>query len=61
MDVFECTPDELTVQICDYLRRSPLIRCVISGHTHENTEILGLGEQDQIITGCNTIREITVI
>ncbi|MBQ9995245.1 MAG: metallophosphoesterase [Clostridia bacterium] len=61
VDVFERTPDELTCQICDYIRQSPLIKCVLSGHTHANTEILGLDAQDQIITGCNTIREITVI
>ena len=61
VDVWERQPDALTCQICDYIRRSPLIRCVISGHTHHNTEILGLDAQDQIITGVNTIREITVI
>lgn len=61
VDVFERTPDELTCQICDYIRQSPLIKCVLSGHTHNNTEILGLDAQDQLITGCNTIREITVI
>ena len=61
VDVFERTPDELTCRICDYIRQSPLIKCVLSGHTHQNTEMLGLDAQDQIITGCNTIREITVI
>ena len=61
VDVFERTPDELTCQICDYIRNSPFIKFVLSGHTHENTEILGLDAQDQLITGCNTIREITVI
>ncbi|MBQ7313231.1 MAG: metallophosphoesterase [Clostridia bacterium] len=61
VDVFERTPDELTCQICDYIRQSPLIKCVLSGHTHVNTEILGLDAQDQLITGCDTIREITVI
>lgn len=61
VDVFERTPDELTCQICDYIRKSPLIKYVFSGHTHQNTEILGLDAQDQLITGCNTIREITVL
>ncbi len=61
VDVWERQPDELTCQICDYIRQSPYIRCVISGHTHHNTEILGLDAQDQLITGVNTIREITVI
>lgn len=60
VDVWERQPDALTCEICDYIRKSPLIKCVISGHTHHNTEILGLDAQDQIITGCNTIREITV-
>ena len=61
VDVFERTPDELTCQICDYIRQSSLIRCVFSGHIHNNTEILGVEDKDQIITGCNTIREITVL
>ena len=60
-DVWERTPDELTIEICDYIRRSPLIKCVISGHIHYNVEVLGEDDQDQIITGLDTIREITVI
>ena len=61
VDVFERTPDELTCQICDHIRKSPYIKCVISGHTHRNTEILGLDELDQLVTGCDTIREITIL
>jgi len=61
VDVFERKPNEMTCRIVESIRQSPLIRCVISGHTHHNTEIIGHGEMDQIITGCNTIREITVI
>ena len=61
IDVWEREPDDLTREICEYIRKSPHIKCLISGHTHHNKEILGLGEQDQIITGCDTIREITVI
>lgn len=61
VDVFERTPNELTCQICDYIRKSPLIKCVISGHTHRNAEIIGLDDQDQIVTGCNTLREITIL
>ena len=61
VDAWERKPDDLTCEICDYIRRSPFIKCVLSGHTHYNSEIIGLDAQDQIITGCNTIREITVI
>lgn len=61
VDVFERTPDVLTCQICDHIRKSPYIKCVISGHTHENAEIIGFDEQDQIVTGINTLREVTVI
>lgn len=60
-DVWERTPDELTIEICDYIRNSPLIKCVFSGHIHRNAEVIGVDKQDQIITGLNTIREITVI
>jgi len=61
VDVWERKPDERTVAICEYIRNAPLIKCVISGHTHQNLEILGLEEQDQLITGCDTLREITVL
>ena len=61
VDAWERRPDEMTCEICDHIRRSPLIKCVLSGHTHNNTEIIGLDAQDQFITGCDTIREITVI
>ena len=61
VDVFERRPEALTERIVEHIRRSPLIRCVLCGHTHQNAEILGLEEKDQLVTGCNTIREITVI
>ena len=61
VDAWERTPDALTCEVCEYIRRSPLIKCVLSGHTHCNEEILELDAQDQLITGCNTIREITVL
>ena len=60
VDVFERRPDELTCRIVEHIRQSELIRYVFSGHTHANDEILDKGEKDQIVTGCNTIREITV-
>ena len=60
VDVFERRPDELTCRIVEHIRESALIRCVLSGHTHDNCEIIGRNEKDQIITGCNTVREITV-
>lgn len=61
VDAWERKPDALTCEVCDYIRKSPLIKCVLSGHTHRNAEILGLDEQDQLITGVDTIREITVV
>lgn len=59
--IWERTPDELTVEIYDYIRKSPLIKCVLSGHIHRSAEVMGVDEQDQLITGFNTIREVTVI
>ena len=61
IDVFERKPEAPTVGMVEYIRQSPLVKCVLSGHTHYNDEILGMGEMDQIITGCDTLREITVI
>ena len=60
-DVWERSPDELTIKICDYIRRSPLIKCVLSGHIHYNVEVIGKDDQDQIVTGLDTIRELTII
>ena len=60
VDAWERSANELTRQICDHIRSCPLIKCVICGHTHRSTDILGLDAQDQLITGCDTIREITV-
>ena len=61
VDVFERRPEEPTWAMVEHIRNSPLIKCVLCGHTHHNAEILGMGEKDQIITGCDTIRQITVI
>ena len=61
VDVFERRPEATTPPMVEHIRRSPLIKCILSGHTHHNAEILGLGEKDQIITGCETVRVITVV
>ena len=61
VDVFERKPEEATCRIVEYIRNCPLVKCVLAGHTHHNAEVQGQGEIDQIITGCDTIREITVI
>lgn len=61
MEVLERATDAQTYAFCDYIRKSPLIHCVFSGHIHYNVEILGKDGQNQIITGLDTIREITVV
>ncbi len=61
IDVWERKPDMLTCEICEHIRKSPLIKYVFAGHTHRNAEIIGVDSQNQIITGCNTIREVTVM
>lgn len=60
VDVFERRPEVTTPPMVEHIRKSPLIKCVLSGHTHHNQEIIGLGEKDQIVTGLETVREITV-
>jgi predicted MPP superfamily phosphohydrolase len=60
VDVFERRPEPATPAMVAYIRSCPLVKCVFSGHTHHNAEVLGMGEMDQIITGLETIREITV-
>ena len=61
VDVFERKPEEATCRMVEYIRNCPLVKCVLAGHTHHNAEVQGQGEIDQIITGCDTLREITVI
>ncbi len=60
VDAWERTPDSLTCEICEHIRKSPFIKCVLSGHTHRNAEFLGLDAKDQLITGRNTMREIEI-
>ena len=60
MQKYELSTDEQTYEFCDYIRKSPQIRCIFSGHIHYNVEILGKDSQDQLVTGLDTIREVTI-
>lgn len=58
--VFEQKADKVTQQAYEYIHKQPLIKCVISGHVHNNFEIQNPTEVKQLITGLDTLREIIV-
>lgn len=59
--VYEQKADEQTLEACAYIRGEPLIQYVICGHLHFNHETQAPGEIRQIVTGLDTLREITVV
>lgn len=59
--VYEQKADEQTLEACRYIRSQPLIKYVICGHLHFNHETQAPGEIRQIVTGLDTLREITVV
>ena len=58
---YEQKADEQTLEACDYIRSQPLIKYVICGHLHLNHETRSPEEIKQIVTGLDTLREITVV
>ena len=59
--IYEQKADEQTLETCRYIRSQPLIQYVICGHLHLNHETQDPNEIKQIVTGLDTLREITVI
>ena len=59
--VYEQKADEQTLAACAYIRSEPLIKCVICGHLHLNHETQDPSQIRQIVTGLDTLREITVV
>ena len=59
--VYEQKADEQTLEACQYIRSQELIKYVICGHLHLNHETQTPGEIKQIVTGLDTLREITVV
>lgn len=59
--IFEQKANESTERAVAYIRQCPQIRCVISGHLHFNFETDSSSEIRQLITGLDTLREITVM
>lgn len=59
--VYEQKANEQTLQACEYIRAEKLIKYVICGHLHLNHETRTPGEIRQIVTGLDTLREITVV
>lgn len=59
--VYEQKADEQTLEACAYIRSQELIKYVICGHLHFDHETQDPTEIKQIVTGLDTLREITVV
>ncbi|MCR5484033.1 MAG: metallophosphoesterase [Clostridiales bacterium] len=54
-------PDELTLEVCDYIRNCEAIKAVVAGHLHYDFESSFEGGKMQFVTGIGTLRKISVI
>lgn len=59
--IFEQRADAVTREAYDYIVGQPLIRCVCSGHIHDNFETRSTTGVKQLITGLDVLREITIV
>ena len=59
--VCEQKADEATLQACAYIRSQKLIKYVICGHMHFNHETQSPAQIRQLVTGLDTLRQITVV
>lgn len=59
--VYEQKADDVTLQACAYIRSQKLIKYVICGHMHFNHETQSPTEIRQLVTGLDTLRQITVV
>ena len=59
--VYEQKADEVTLQACAYIRSQKLIKYVICGHMHFNHETQSPTQIRQLVTGLDTLRQITVV
>jgi UDP-2,3-diacylglucosamine pyrophosphatase LpxH len=51
----------VTLQACAYIRSQKLIKYVICGHMHFNHETQSPTQIRQLVTGLDTLRQITVV
>jgi hypothetical protein len=52
--------DKYTREACEYIASEPLIKAVLAGHLHMDSEHLFAGKIPQIMTGVDTLREIVI-
>ena len=57
---FEQEANEVTKQTAEFVKKCPQIKLVVCGHLHFDYESPEDAEIKQLVTGMNTLREITV-
>ena len=54
-------PDEVTLEMMDYIAREPLIKAILAGHIHASCETVYAGRIPQLTVGCVDARVIEFI
>lgn len=60
-EVFEQLANAETFEAVNEIKNCGAVKCIISGHLHKNYETQNPSDIKQIVTGLDTLREITVI
>ena len=54
-------PDEVTLEMMDYIAREPLVKAILTGHNHANYETVYAGRVPQMMVGCVDARVIEFV
>lgn len=54
-------PDEVTLEMMDYIAREPLVKAILTGHNHANYETVYAGRVPQLMVGCVDARVIEFV
>ena len=54
-------PDEVTLEMMDYIAREPLVKAILAGHIHASCETVYAGRIPQLTVGCVDARVIEFI
>ena len=54
-------PDEVTLEMMDYIAREPLIKAILAGHIHASCETVYAGRIPQLTVGCVDARVIEFV
>ena len=54
-------PDEVTLEMMDYIAREPLVKAILAGHIHASCETVYAGRIPQLTVGCVDARVIEFV